>query len=202
MTMAATSEDETYIPLWQREATRVDELTEEMLPLGRVVEMTGLKGATVQAAMWSTATTGPTSRMQALARPRWNYNGVPYWSAKQVGAYHDQVGRTWEVRKRYKDLPIVNDETEAARKQFCTLRGLCRVTAAAGGPEVPLTTFHRWKIDARFPGPAALMEVGSPTPRKLYHWPTVRAYIFEHRGEWIRTHEGADMSGEVTPNIV
>jgi hypothetical protein len=201
MTMAATN-DETYVPLWQREATKVSELTALMLPLGRVAEMTGLKAATVQAAMWSTATTGPTSRMQALARPKWNYDGVPYWSAEQVGAYHEQVGRTWEVRKRYKDLPIVNTEEEAARGQFATLRGLCRVTAATGGPEVPLTTFHRWKTDVRFPEPAALMEVGSPTPRKLYHWPTVRAYILAHRDEWIRTHEGADMSGEVTPDIV
>ncbi|HZE03084.1 MAG TPA: hypothetical protein VE155_15120 [Pseudonocardiaceae bacterium] len=201
MTMAAT-EDETRMPLWQREATPASEITPEMLPLATVCEMTGLRAPTVQAAVWSTATTGPNSRLRELARPAWNYQGVPYWSAKQVADYFEQIGRTWEVRKQYKDLPVIHDVKTAAASQLCSLRGLCRVTGSTGGMEVPLTTFHRWKSDARFPGPAALMEVGSPTPRKLYHWPTVRAYIQEHRGEWIRTHEGTDLSGEVTEDTV
>lgn len=177
MTMAAQTRE----PLWHATAEDVDERGPQMLDLTQVASATGLSPATVQVALNSEANTGRRARLRALARPKWNYQGIPLWSAEQVGDYHRIVAARWKVREEFSDLPTL-DATEVILNQMGSLRALSRLST------VPLTTLHRWKLSATFPEPAALMKAESPIPRVLYSWPALRECIKAHHADWLADH--------------
>lgn len=183
--------------LWRQNATEVDALDPAvMLNLTQVAELTGLKPPSIQVALNSTANTGGRARLRPLSRPRWSLDGVPYWARDQVAAYYEIVANRWVVTDELKDLPVV-DLDEAAKRQYASLRGLHRASG------VPLTTLHRWKLCAGFPAPAAVMWVNSPTPRVLYSWTAVRAYIKRERQRWLQENPDVDIDArKVTKAIV
>lgn len=164
-------------PLWQAEATLVTEVTSDMLSLGQVAELTGLKAETIKTVMHSTAHTGVRSRHRSLSRPAYDFDGIPYWDHGQVADYHRQIANRFNVREEHKHLPTLNEQS-ARQAELTGLHGLARVST------VPVTSLHRWKLEAGFPPPAAILEVFSPTPRLLYHWPTVRKYMKRDHAEW------------------
>lgn len=188
MTMAAQTRE----PLWHATAENVDARGVGMLDLSQVASATGLSAATIQVALNSEANTGRRARLRALARPKWNYQGIPLWSAEQVGDYHRIVAARWRVREEFADLPTL-DAAEVIRNQMGSLRALSRLSG------VPLTTLHRWKLAATFPEPAALMKGDSPIPRVLYSWPALRECIKRHHAGWLTDHPEVNIDGlEVT----
>lgn len=188
MTVATTSP---RAPLWHADAETAESVTPDMLSITEVAELTGLKAATIQVAVNSTAHVGARSRLRSLARPHWIVDGVPYWSRKQVGEYHAAVSNAWDVRAEYAGLPTVT-RAEAVEGELTSLHGLQRVS------NVPIGTLHRWKTADGFPLPAARMDVGSPTPRLLYHWPTVREHMRSQHETWLIKHPDATLNGRVT----
>lgn len=184
MTMAATKNTD---PLWYATAENVDDLSSEMLNITQVAQLTGLTAATIQVALYSEANTGSRARLRHLARPQWNYRGIPMWSAEQVATYHSKIHERWNVRKEFAHLPVVTDAAEVVKNQLGSLRALARTSS------VPLTTLHRWKLADTFPSPVALMRVESPTPRVLYSWPELRRCIQDHHQDWLDAHPEVDL---------
>lgn len=184
MTMAAAKNTD---PLWYATAERADTRGSDMLDITQVSHLTGLTAATIQVALYSEANTGRRARLRHLARPQWNYKGIPMWSAEQVASYHSTVHARWNVRKEFADLPVVTDEAEVVKNQLGSLRALSRIST------VPLTTLHRWKLADTFPSPVALMQVESPTPRVLYSWPELRSCIENHHQDWLDAHPQVDL---------
>jgi hypothetical protein len=178
MTMAA---QDPPTPAWHATAEPVDERGPGMLTIGEVANLTGLSSNTIQVALNSQAYTGKRARLRELSRPKWNWAGVPLWSAEQVGAYHKKVSDRWKIRQEFSDLPEY-DEAEVIRRQLASLRGLSRISG------VPLTTLHRWKLAQGFPAPAALMKINSPTPRVLYSWPALRECMKSDHADWMKAN--------------
>jgi hypothetical protein len=179
MTMAVAQNPPT--PRWHDTAEPVDERGPGMLTIGEVANLTGLSSSTIQVALNSQAYTGRRSRLRELSQPKWNWQGVPLWSAEQVGAYHAKVAARWKIRQEFSNLPEYA-ETEVIRRQLASLRGLSRISG------VPLTTLHRWKLGQGFPAPAALMKINSPTPRVLYSWPALRECMKRDHADWMRVN--------------
>ena len=185
MTMAAVRDD-TPPPAWYATAQDVDAVGPNMLNISQVSQLTGLSAHTIQIALNSEANTGRRARLRHLARPQWNFRGVPLWTAEQVGTYHRTVSERWNVRKEFSHLPVLEPAAVVA-KQLGSLRKLAAIST------VPLTTLHRWKLQSTFPDPEAVMKIVSPTPRVLYSWPALRQCIIEHHQSWLQDHPGLDL---------
>lgn len=185
MTMAAVRDDGPP-PIWHQTAEKVDAVGPGMLTITQVADLTGLASNTIQIALNSEANTGRRARLRHLARPKWNFKGVPLWAVEQVATYHRTVSERWNVRKEFSHLPIL-EPAEVVKRQLGSLRKLAEIS------EVPLTTLHRWKLQESFPDPEAVMRIASPTPRVLYSWPALRQCIVEHHQSWLEDHPGLDL---------
>lgn len=179
MTVAVTDPKPTR-PRWRAEAEQVSTYPLDALPIGEVAAQIGVSTAHILTAMLSTAYTGERSRMRQIARPRWDLEGVPLWHPDQVADYHNQVAARHNVREEFANLPTVN-RAGAIKIQAVSLHGMSRVST------VPVTTLHRWKLEAGFPPPVAIMEVNSPTPRLLYSWLAVREHMMRCHADWFAT---------------
>lgn len=177
-------------PLWRTTTTAVTHPPEHSLTLEEVAAQTGLRAATIRTAMYSTLH-GPRSLLRQIARPAYNVQGAPYWDPKQVKDYFEQIQTRFNIREEFAHLPTV-DRRGAEEIQATSLHGLSRLTT------VPLTTLFRWKLAEKWPRPAAIMEVDSPTPQLLYSWPHVREHIKDKHANWLKHHPGVNLDD---PNL-
>lgn len=194
MTMAA--EDDTFRePLWWAYAQRVEQRGPNMLTIAEVSSLTMLSATTIQVALNSGVNTGNRARLRDLARPQWNFRGIPLWSAEQVATYYEKIHAQWSVIEEFSGKVPIYGVDEVVPQQLRSLRGLSRVSG------VPLGTLHRWKRSEEFPEPAALMRVASPTPRVLYSWPAVRECIQRHHADWLATHPEVDLDAAQVTDV-
>jgi len=175
-------------PLWFATAEETDEITAGMLNITQVAQLTGLAVPTIQTAINAEgANTGRRARLRSLARPKWRWHGIPFWSVEQVSTYHGTVAARWKTREEFAHLPVL-EPAEVIRRQLTSLRGAERRTG------IPLSTLHRWKNADTFPEAAALMRVNSPTPRVLYPWDELRKCIKEHHADWLADPDHAGVA--------